>query len=308
MKRLWIRDYSVDFNGTLSQRSDMEIEYNDTADPKWKMMDDRKFVLDEKAKEGRWEPVKIAPGEELNTAKLDELKAALDDLKIIDISRKPAGLSAELKAATDFTKKPEAIASLDRKGFFVAKLNGQVDVYSNEGEIRVVMKDGVQYVLRFGAIAGSGASNKDKKDESDKENGADSGLNRYLFVMVDFSPDILPKPKLEPLPEIKKDAAQKPEEKKALEAERNRIEKENKRKQEEYDRQVADGKKRVEELNARFADWYYIISDSVFRKIHLGHDEIFTKKEPAKKSEAEPPKTPAAMLKTMEKEGPGGKK
>ena len=32
------------------------------------------------------------------TEKLDDLKRALDDLKIVDVHRKPAGLSAELQA------------------------------------------------------------------------------------------------------------------------------------------------------------------------------------------------------------------
>ena len=181
-----------------------------------------------------------------------------------------------------------------------------MELFSNEGEIRVDMKDGVEYVLRFGEIAGSGPAKKDDKkkekpeDEKDKKG---SGMNRYLFVMAEFNPDMIPKPQLEPLPQPKKDAEKKPAEgkkpddkkaaekkpdekkpddKKAQDAERERIEKENKRKQEEYEQKIADGKKRVGELNARFADWYYVISDEVFRKIHLGHDEIFKKKEKPK--------------------------
>ena len=71
--------------------------------------------------------------------------------------------------------------------------------------------------------------------------------------------------------------------KKAAEAERARIETENKRRQDEYQQKIADGKKRVGELNARFADWYYIIADNVFRKIHLGRDEIVRREEPPKK-------------------------
>ena len=46
--------------------------------------------------------VKLAADEELNAAKLDEMKTALDDLKIVDVRRKPAGLSADLKASADF--------------------------------------------------------------------------------------------------------------------------------------------------------------------------------------------------------------
>ena len=35
----------------------------------------------------------------------------------------------------------------------------------------------------------------------------------------------------------------------------------------------------MDELNARFADWYYVISDEVFRKIHLNRDDLIKKKE-----------------------------
>ena len=33
-------------------------------------------------------------------------------------------------------------------------------------------------------------------------------------------------------------------------------------------------KKRVEELNGRFSDWYYVISDDIYQKIHLGRTDI----------------------------------
>ncbi len=65
----------------------------------------------------------------------------------------------------------------------------------------------------------------------------------------------------------------------AIEAERDRIEKENHRKQDEYDEKVKKGEQRAKELNARFADWYYVVGDETYRKIHLGqsghhHEEI----------------------------------
>jgi hypothetical protein len=326
IKQLWIRDYSVDLmNQELAQRGDARIEYDDAGQPRWKLLEARKFVLDPNNPEGdHFEPITLGADEELASAKLDELKTALDDLKIVDVAPKPAGLSADLKAAADFSNNREAVQSLARKGFYVAKLEGRVELFSNQGEIRVTMKDGVEYVLRFGDIAGRGAAKKDDKKDNGDENGEKSeekdktpGMNRYLFVMAEFNPNIIPKPQLEPLPELKpadkpaeekapaaeaKDAKpdeKKPDEKpadvkkenpddkttaeaKAVEAERKRIEVENKRKQDEYDRIVAEGKKRVEELNARFADWYYIIDDGVFRRIHLGREELIKKKEPKK--------------------------
>jgi hypothetical protein len=130
-------------------------------------------------------------------------------------------------------------------------------------------------------------------------------------------------------PEEKAAKDKKPEEKaaetkpavdkKAEEAERARIDKDNKRKQEEYDQQIADGKKKVTELNTRFAEWYYVISDEVYRKIHLSRDEIIKKK--AKKEagkgakaaghdhpgQAKEPVTPIDELEQLKSEGPGGK-
>ena len=60
---------------------------------------------------------------------------------------------------------------------------------------------------------------------------------------------------------------------KAIEA-RRQVERENRRKQEAYDEQVAAGQKRVRELNARFADWYYIVSEDEFNKIHLTRESV----------------------------------
>ena len=58
-----------------------------------------------------------------------------------------------------------------------------------------------------------------------------------------------------------------------------RIEKENQRRREEYEGKIAQGKKHVQELNNRFADWYYVISDDVYRKIHVGREQVVKKKD-----------------------------
>jgi len=355
IKRIRVRDYSVDeLNGTLAQRADMTLEYDDTGDPKWKMVADKVFKQD--AQGAKWIDVKLGEDEELNATKLDDMKNSLDDLKIVDVARKPAGLSANLKAADSFGKDAEAVTSLHQRGFYMARLGEQIELFSNEGEIRCLMKDGVNYILRFGEIAGASSSSdeeqdktkeedqkkeKDQDEEEDKDQDSDtSGLNRYIFVMAEFDPTAIAKPELEPLPEEKKQAdpdqatpekpknekTEKPqpeaektknnkpaeeksddgkttdakpettddakkddaeakqettddEKKDDVETERERIKKENKRKQEEYDEKIEKGKKHVKELNDRFADWYYIISDEVYRKIHLDRKTIVKKKE-----------------------------
>lgn len=350
LKELLIHDYSIKLTLdalALIQSDKIRIAYNDAGKPYWKMLDDQQFVGDDKADVGgKWKSVEMKPDEELNVAKLDELKGALENLKIVDVSRKPAGLRDDLKVAADFASNKEAVESLAGKGFFA--VSGEL--YSNEGEIRLAMKNGVVYVLRFGQITGTSSAAKDAKKGKDKDQDKKAtGLNRYLFVMAEFDPNAIPKPQFElpPAPDKAKEPEKKPDgekkadatkpdekkaeekkpavDKKAEEAELARIEKDNKRKQEEYDRQIADGKKRVADLNARFADWYYVISDEVYQKIHLGHDDIVMKKpkkpagkdgqgkdqihlDPAQRDEeSKEPGTPIGDLEKLKQEGPDAK-
>jgi len=165
IKRLWIRDHSVDeLQGAVIQRGEMVIEYNDTGDPRWKLVEDEVF------ENNRWVPRQMADDEEVDNAKLDDLKYALDDLKIIDVRPKPPGLSADLKATGDFQTNREAVESLADRGFYVARLGDQIELFSNEGEIRVLMKDGVEYTLRFGEVA-TGADPSKAEKEAAKEQG-----------------------------------------------------------------------------------------------------------------------------------------
>jgi len=303
IKNIEVRDYMVDeTRGTISHRGRLELAYDDAGDPKWQLTTDTEFT------EGAWAPVEMTEDEELDTGKLDGLKSALDDLKIVDVRRKPAGLSADLKADEGFANNQEGALSLMSRGFYLAEMNGQVELVSNEGEVRCVMKDGAEYVLRFGAIDTSANGTESKGEEgAEASNG---NPNRYIFVMAEFNPDAISAPELEALPE--EAAADTPAaEADATEAdatgdaavdaaaetdpaadadttdaapdataERARIEKDNQRKQDEYDEEIEKGKTHVAELNARFADWYYIISDEVYEKIHLGRDQIVKQKEP----------------------------
>jgi hypothetical protein len=408
LSKLWIRDHSVDSEMVLHEHEEMVLDYNDKSEPHWKLLEDRQF--DEGS--GKWNPITMPADETLNTTRLDELKTALGELQIIDVERKPAGLSADLKASENFVKSQESAQALINRGFYLSKAGNSYELFSNNGEIRCMMNNGVEYILRFGDIAldstaaGSNEEKaKDAKDGKPDEKKA-TGLNRYLFVMAQFNPAGIPKPEEKPLPgdqpaegatpaaketpaaplppaptETKpalqenpkpadenkpapeeekkpvdakpasyagqnptedkpadtkpagdKPAADKPADAqtppaadqkalsegpkaaegqpaatatqtdenpiglptdpKALEAAREQVEKENKRKRDEYDEKVKAGKKKVEELNARFADWFYVISDETYRKIHLSHENLFIKKSEKKE---EKPGQPSGM-------------
>ncbi len=62
-------------------------------------------------------------------------------------------------------------------------------------------------------------------------------------------------------------------------ARRDAIRRENERKLNEYNAKVEKAKEEAEKLNERFADWYYVISEDVYRKIHLGRFDIVQAKE-----------------------------
>jgi hypothetical protein len=48
---------------------------------------------------------------------------------------------------------------------------------------------------------------------------------------------------------------------------------------------VKAAQKRVRDLNNRFADWYYVVSDKEYDKIHLDRDEMIQKKDADEKKD-----------------------
>ena len=245
------------------------------------------------------------------------------------------------------------------------------EILSTDGQTIVGMKDGVEYVLRFGSptTAVEGQSDVGEKSDTNADGGETSG--RYLLVMARVNESLLPKPEMEELPDMpasekeEKKAGEKKEKdaegseedkeleekatpasdetekaddsvegeqpsieqekndqkekksevnsdsseleekdstkkdtaaealKKADEAEadaqaaleeRRRVERENRLKQEEYDGKIEAAQKKVRELNARFADWYYVVSDAECEKIRLERNAVIQKK-PAENEE-----------------------
>ena len=65
-------------------------------------------------------------------------------------------------------------------------------------------------------------------------------------------------------------------------AEREKIQKENQRKTDEYNDKVKKAKEKVDDLNYRFANWYYVISEDMYKKIHLSRSDIVKESEASK--------------------------
>ena len=313
------------------------------------------YVLDYDNSEWKLSGSALSPNEELNKDKLDELKDAFDDLKIIDVERKPEILVNNLKQGNEFfsnlkdQKNQAVVQSLQQKGFYtVAVKNPQGQqvpkVVSNKGEILVGMKDGVEYVLRFGEIY---------RGLEDDENS--TGTSRYIYAFARVNKNLLEAPELEPVPAPLANPSTEPTQKKnkkdkgaegdtgekgkagnspsitppgpppnfvpstpppanaptppppsvqaklndtsntdsnqsskdsefakkkaERDAEIARIQASNATKQKEYDDKIAEAQKRVNELNANLAEWYYVISNEVYEKIRLERNDFVKAKE-----------------------------
>ena len=381
IETIGIRNYTAvpTGNGTLDliPNYDADIKY-DIRTAKWAPESMTTYS------EGKAKPKLLEPSEELNATKLNDMKNALDNLRIANVSKKPAGVAADLRGEQlgDATK-----SALARRGFFPVRRSGQQDfeILSENGDLQVTLKDGVQYLLRFGKGAGVSFEPTDVEDPNAPADDAQKKvtINRFLLVTTRVDESKFPEPQLErvpqtveelkaieaakkailspaepapapgaPAPEVpgatpdapaaapdapapaadapaaapdnpsptegttqpqasnrpaskefskfvsyqepaaQEPAAQEPapaveppaaqekgteeltddEWKERLEAEKERINKENQRKLDQRKDKMEAAKKRVAELNARFADWYYIVSDAEFQrlKIELG--------------------------------------
>jgi parvulin-like peptidyl-prolyl isomerase len=158
------------------------------------------FVLDYDNSEWKLSGSSLSDKEELVKDKLDKMKDALDDLKIIDVQRKPEILVNNLKQGNEFfsnlkdAKNQAVVESLQQKGFYTVAVTNPAGqrvpkVVSNKGEILVGMKDGVEYVLRFG---------KTYRGPEDDENS--TGDSRYIYAFARVNPSLLDPPALEPVP------------------------------------------------------------------------------------------------------------
>ena len=233
--------------------------------------------------------VKLTEGDTLNTAKLDAMADALDDLKIVDVVRKPEGMNDELKDTKELAKDNNALASLAQRGFFPhLNTDGGVEIYSANGELHVILQDGVRYIMRFGNIAGLSRSDQ-TEGEQDQSEVLEAGVNRYLLVTTEVDESMFPIPNMKSIPNSMEDLRTMLEEtagetvdddltdeewQERLEAEQEKITKENRRIMDDRKDRLASAQQRVRELNARFGDWYYVIPEETYAQLRIKRDEL----------------------------------
>lgn len=252
--------------------------------------------------------------EEVNQDEVRKIVTSLDDLKIVGVRRKPPRLMQSLREG-EMQLDQMSMLDLDSKGFMLARSrNGKAMLFPKEGNVIASTDQGVRYDLKFGEIfngtdeeveVGFAAKEEGKEKEGGEKKEAPKSTqkSRYLFVTVTFDPKALgPKPnaptKPEPPAEGSDVAATEGDEpadalaptntaidpKKAYEialakyeADRNRYEGELK----SYDEKIKSGEKLVKSLNARFADWYYVVSGNSFENLRQGRKTLLKDKTQA---------------------------
>lgn len=193
-------DAALELGNQLSLSRNFDAKLSIDGSNAWQL--DSLVVYDE---QGEKKETKLADGEKLATTKLNALKNALDDLKIVDVAAKPKGMSENLKADKDLISDQQAVLSLASRGFFPVT---QGDILSANGEMIVTLKDGVQYVLRFGNVEGLSSESSEKPKEGEEAEGKDTegekpaatGANRYLLVTARVDESQFPPPELAPIP------------------------------------------------------------------------------------------------------------
>jgi len=269
----------------LSPIGDMTLGYDGSAvgTSKWSLIQWMAF----EGQNSDYKERQLEQGRELDTDTLDSMMSALNDLKIVSVLKKPAELASTLREGTSFEDIAMTAvmeASMQETGFWLVEMfdlkgdseKTKVQLLSNEGDLQLRLKNGVVYHLRFGDLTGteSELATEDSFDEMPV-----MGVNRYLFITAEFDPALILEPELKPIPEIPEEGEEA--ELAELKQVSEMVEKMNQREQERYDAEIESGKKRAAELSARFADWYYVISEDVYKKIHLAEGNVFRIKSEA---------------------------
>jgi hypothetical protein len=195
---------------------------------------------------GEWvasSDTKLPKGKKLDAMKVRQMVTAIDNVKIVGVRPRP---------------QPLTLQALQSKGFFVTPDGRRL--FGNEGEARIITKDGLVYTLYFGEIAhGSGlALTAGLSAEEGEEEPEEEGTNRYMFVDVHYEASLDTTLAGGASDDAGEDA----------EAEDDAW-----GSPEDEQKQVA-GRERAEKLRQRFDAWFYVISDSSFKQIRKDPDEL----------------------------------
>ncbi|MBX3438506.1 MAG: DUF4340 domain-containing protein [Planctomycetaceae bacterium] len=284
-------------------------------------------VLSRDSSTAPWALEGLPANEKVNTSGVNSVINALEDLKIVGVRAKPDGLIAALKGERDGLVDPRALAE---KGFFLTEQGfvsneGEVHVATADG-VRYVLQFGEVFTgsdveIEIGRDSGDGEKSSATGDGAEAAaEEADSAANkqsRYLFIRTGFDESLIPGPGEKPTAPQPPEPAAAPEETPADDTSADKPETDEAApdaEEEKYQAALAEyeaqlktweadqkaheeklekGRARVKELNARFADWYYVISASTFDEIRVDRAALVEQIDPAPENGEAPANPPA---------------
>ncbi|MFH5802922.1 DUF4340 domain-containing protein [Alienimonas sp. DA493] len=306
----WIDPQVLDVQASEVRRIALPAEVLDAAAGTISLRDPLTAVRDGAA--GEWAPAPDTPvpaGQQIDQAAANELARTVTGLRIVGVRPKPAGLQPDLRVSDEVAANPIAMRlirdSLLDKGFVPVEVaDGRARVMGAAGEVTVVAADGVAYDLAFGELftgtshdfavgdAGEGyktleAKSDGKTDEEgdDETDAEEESRGRYLFVTARLDAAALGEPPVEPqAPAAESDGAESGADEEASEdgetddaqAQYEQDLAAYRTAKAEYDRKLADAAERVEELNRRYGDWYYVVDAADVAELSLRPAALLT--------------------------------
>lgn len=230
---------------------------------------------------------------------VDTLARTLEQLDIVGVRPRRVQYVNKLFVPNDQTVKEDL-----GYGFFHNTMTG--DIAGTAGELRAITAAGIRYTIRYGDIASDSSLNvaginsaTDAAATTTETDASKLGLGRYLLVSVAYDPESLgpapvePKkpegsdpPKPEPTDATESttaDSTTDPAATSTATADNPGIDEYEealslyKTRRAEYDKRVKQAQTRVRELEFKFAQWYYIIPEETFSKLHVNRDELVEK-------------------------------
>ena len=242
-----INDYSInERTGTVNQKDRLQLYLDDDT----------------------WTARNLNKMKVVDSTTMKNFLTAIDELSIVGVRPKPEGISRTLQQVSDGQAQLSMsdMSSLQSKGFYLSR-DGQL--MSNEGELKVRTTEGVVYTLRFGEVLfGSGLAVSAGTEAEEQSGPAE---NRYLFITTEFDESAFPEPRLP----SDSSFMDKPD---SLKTDADR---ENEKMVGDHKRwysNITRGQRISADLNARFADWYYVISSESFDKLNLGREDLIKDK------------------------------
>jgi FKBP-type peptidyl-prolyl cis-trans isomerase len=252
VRQLTIRDYTVDEQRGPVVRSQTRFD---------------------KAKEGnKWTSPQTPAGHAVNQETIDKLLDETTRLRLTGV-------------------RPFDPAWLRQRGFYVVPRGGeggQVDLYGSEGSLEIGASDGLRYQLFFGSVAlgdeedtlaNATATTRPATNPATAPTTAPAtqpakGANRYMAVFVQYDPELdrkydvttpLTRPATAPTTQPATTQASAATTQPATQPTRRAP----------TEAELAEGRKRADEQQAKFLKFFYVISDENFRKMRPPADQLF---------------------------------